>query len=129
ARWHHALLGDENEPGSLAAGQLAYWTRTLGGAAPVLDLAPDRSRGTRDGATGRVQFSVPVELHAAVDKLARAHDVTPFMVVHAAFATLLATLGATDDVVVGTPVSGRTDAALHDMVGMFVGTIPLRLRV
>src|SRR5690606_19841582 len=81
------------------------------------------------GTAGRASFTIPAELHAAIDKLARAHDVTPFMVMHAAFAILLSALAATDDVTIGTPVSGRSDAAVDDVVGMFVGTVPLRLRV
>ncbi|MFD6855976.1 amino acid adenylation domain-containing protein [Rhodococcus sp. NPDC060090] len=130
ARWHTAVLGDESDPDSLAARQLAYWKQTLSGAPPLLELPTDhpRAHGTA-GTVGRVGFTVPAEVHAAIDKLARANDVTPFMVVHAAFATLLSSLAATDDIVIGAPVSGRTEAALDDMVGMFVGTVPLRLSV
>ncbi|WP_241997405.1 non-ribosomal peptide synthetase [Rhodococcus sp. SMB37] len=130
ARWHAAVLGDETVPGSLAATQLAHWKETLAGAPPLLELPADHPRSNiTTGAAGQVGFTVPAELHAAIDKLARANDVTPFMVIHAAFATLLHSLAATDDIVIGTPVSGRTEAALDDMVGMFVGTVPLRLSV
>ncbi|WP_441347286.1 amino acid adenylation domain-containing protein [Rhodococcus sp. CH91] len=130
ARWHRAVLGDENDPGSLAARQLAYWKQTLDDAPPLLALPTDRPRSAMTaGTAGRASFAIPAELHAAVDKLARAHDVTPFMVVHAALSMLLSALAATEDVVVGTPVSGRSDAAVDDVVGMFVGTVPLRLRV
>ncbi|WP_044475791.1 non-ribosomal peptide synthetase [Rhodococcus aetherivorans] len=129
ARWQHTLLGDPADPDSLAARQLAHWTRTLAGAPPLLALPTDRPRGDGDGAAGRVRFSVPAELHAAVDKLARAHDATTFMVVHAALAVLLATLTAAEDVTVGTPVSGRVDPMLDDVAGMFVGTVALRLPV
>ncbi|MEU5844166.1 amino acid adenylation domain-containing protein [Rhodococcus sp. NPDC047139] len=130
ARWHRAVLGDENDPESLAARQLAYWKRTLADAPPLLALPTDRPRtGVRVGSAGRAEFAIPAEMHAAIDKLARAHDVTPFMVMHAALATLLSALAATEDVTIGTPVSGRSDAAVDDLVGMFVGTVPLRLRV
>ncbi len=130
ARWHRAVLGDENDPDSLAARQLAFWKQTLGDAPPLLALPTDRPRtAVAAGTAGRANFTIPAELHAAIDKLARAHDVTPFMVLHAALATLLSALAATDDVTVGTPVSGRSDAAVDDVVGMFVGTVPLRLRV
>ncbi|WP_048772056.1 non-ribosomal peptide synthetase [Rhodococcus ruber] len=129
ARWQHTLLGDPADPDSLAARQLAHWTRTLAGAPPLLALPTDRPRGDGDSTAGRVTFSVPAELHAAVDKLARAHDATTFMVVHAALSVLLATLAATEDVTVGTAVSGRIDPMLDDVVGMFVGTVALRLPV
>src|SRR5690606_29232731 len=52
-----------------------------------------------------------------------------FMVVHAAFAVLLARLSGTDDIAVGTPVAGRGAAELDDVVGMFVNTLVLRARV
>ncbi|WP_245687670.1 non-ribosomal peptide synthetase [Rhodococcus phenolicus] len=129
ARWQHRMLGAPTDPDGLGARQLAYWKRTLDGASPLLPLPTDRPRTAGDIHADRITFAVPADVHAAVDELARAHDVTPFMVVHAALAVLLAALAASDDVIVGTPVSGRTDAALDDVVGMFVGTVPLRLRI
>ncbi len=51
------------------------------------------------------------------------------MTVHAALALLLARLGSTDDIVIGTPIAGRGDRALDDLVGMFVGTLALRTQV
>ena len=51
------------------------------------------------------------------------------MTVHAALALLLARLGSTDDIVIGTPIAGRGDRALDELVGMFVGTLALRTQV
>ncbi|NEW37025.1 hypothetical protein GV791_31405, partial [Nocardia cyriacigeorgica] len=61
--------------------------------------------------------------------LAAGTDTTPFMVVHAAFAVLLARLSGTTDIAIGAPVAGRGDAALDDVVGMFVNTVVLRTEV
>ena len=61
--------------------------------------------------------------------LARRSGSTQFMVVHAILAVVLARLGATDDVVVGTPVAGRGRPELDSLIGMFVNSVPLRTPV
>ncbi|MFD1810849.1 amino acid adenylation domain-containing protein [Rhodococcus gannanensis] len=127
--WQREVLGDPADPQSLAGRQLAYWSRVLADASPVLTLPADRPGADSPGAAGRITFTVHAELHSAIDKLAREHDATPFMVMHAALALMLAGVAATEDVIVGTPVSGRVDELLDDVVGMFVGTTALRLPV
>ncbi|MBM4497025.1 hypothetical protein GS426_20115 [Rhodococcus hoagii] len=113
ARWQRELLGDSSEPGSRAHEDLAYWTERLETAPQVLELPSDRSRSGEYGsaAAGTVTFTIPAELHAALEKVALEYDATPFMVVHAALVVLLARLSGSDDVSVGTPVSDAADPA------------------
>ncbi|MFC3964492.1 non-ribosomal peptide synthetase [Nocardia jiangsuensis] len=128
--WQRDLLGAEDDPESLAAEQLAYWTRTLAGLPDQLELPTDRPRpAVRSYAGGIVPVEIDAETHAALTDLAREQGATLFMVVHTALAVLLARLAATDDVVIGTPIAGRAEPGLDDLIGMFVNTLVLRSRI
>ncbi|WP_219727536.1 amino acid adenylation domain-containing protein, partial [Rhodococcus sp. ENV425] len=128
--WQHTVLGDESDPASTAARQLAFWHDALAGAPELLELPWDRPRPVQQSGRGaRVAFEIDADTHRGMLALAREHDASLFMVVHAALAVLLARLSTSDDIVVGTPVAGRGDRALDDLVGMFVNTVVLRARV
>ncbi|ELB87966.1 non-ribosomal peptide synthetase, partial [Rhodococcus wratislaviensis IFP 2016] len=128
--WHRAVLGSEDEPESLARRQLDYWTRTLDGLPDELKLPFDRPRQTEQSyAGGSVGFTITPEIHSGIERLAREHGATVFMVAHAAFALLLARLSASDDIAVGAPIAGRGERALDNLVGMFVNTLVLRTRI
>ncbi|MGH3999524.1 MAG: condensation domain-containing protein, partial [Pseudonocardiaceae bacterium] len=128
--WQRELLGSVDDPDSLIASQLGYWTRVLAGVPAVLALPADRVRpAQRAPSGGRVGFAVDAELHRALVALAREHDASVFMAAHAAFAVLMSRLSGSEDVVIGTPVAGRGEAALDDVVGMFVNTVVLRTSV
>ena len=71
----------------------------------------------------------PAGLQQQVARVARAHNVTSFMVVQAALAVLLAKLSASPDVAVGFPIAGRRDPALDELVGFFINTLVLRVEV
>ncbi|MGW5755872.1 amino acid adenylation domain-containing protein, partial [Nocardia rhamnosiphila] len=128
--WQREVLGSEDDPASLVSAQAAYWREALAGLPDELNLPGDRPRPTvRSVVGGTVPFEIDAELHRAVSRLAAEHNATVFMVVHAVLALLLARLSATDDVAVGTPVAGRGEAELDDVVGMFVNTLVLRSQV
>ncbi|HLS76027.1 MAG TPA: amino acid adenylation domain-containing protein, partial [Nocardia sp.] len=76
-----------------------------------------------------VRFEIDPERHAKLHELARANNASLFMVVHAALAVLLARLSGTDDIAVGTPIAGRGERELDDMIGMFVNTLVFRTQV
>ncbi|NME81103.1 non-ribosomal peptide synthase/polyketide synthase [Rhodococcus sp. 105337] len=128
--WQHRILGDENDPTSVAARQLQFWRTTLDDTPELLELPLDRPRPVQQSLRGaQVPFTVDAATHRQLVAVARRHDASVFMVVHAALTVLLARLAATTDVVVGTPVAGRGHRNLDDLVGMFVNTVVLRSHV
>nr|WP_245687999.1 non-ribosomal peptide synthetase [Rhodococcus phenolicus] len=130
ALWQREILGDENDPESMLARQLDYWSSRLAGAPELLELPADRPRPARASMRGaEYEFALDANQAELLDKVAREHNSTVFMVMHAAFAVLLSKLTGTGDIVIGTPTAGRGEAALDDMIGMFVNTLALRTEV
>ncbi|WP_326842059.1 amino acid adenylation domain-containing protein [Streptomyces sp. NBC_01558] len=125
--WLQELLGSEDDPDSSVSRQLAFWKAALDGVPDQLELPFDRLRPkVADYCGDTVPIRIDADLHRALLGLAQESNTTLFMVLQAALATLLSRLGAGSDIPLGTPVAGRTDEALDDLVGFFVNTLVLR---
>src|SRR5262249_56569859 len=75
---------------------------------------------------GALRFGLPAPLAGAVGALARREGCPPFMVLLAAFQTLLHRYSGQEDVSVGTPIANRTRAETEGLIGFFVNTLVLR---
>ncbi|MGW4341102.1 condensation domain-containing protein, partial [Rhodococcus koreensis] len=124
--WQRKLLGSDDDPTSILAQQLTYWRTTLAGLPEQLELPGKRTQPMVSHRGRTHAFTIDARTHGAAAALARQHTATLFMVLHTAFAVFLARMSGTDDIAIGTPVAGRGDPALDDLVGMFVNTLALR---
>ncbi|APU21348.1 non-ribosomal peptide synthetase [Actinoalloteichus sp. GBA129-24] len=128
ALWQRELLGDVTDPDSMAAKQAEYWRAELEGVPQPLNLPLDRPRPERRSLQGdTVGVVVDPHVAAGLRRLAAEHGVTMAMVMQAGLGLLLGKLGGGDDVTIGSPIAGRTDEALADLVGFFVNTQVLRV--
>ncbi|MBA2239585.1 MAG: amino acid adenylation domain-containing protein, partial [Lysobacter sp.] len=107
-----------------------FWRDQLGGAPALLQLPTDHSRPPVQIHTGAVEpLAISPQLTAKLRVLAERHNVTLFMLLMAAWALLLARVSGQSDLVVGTPVANRRRTALEPLIGMFVNTLGIRVRV
>ncbi|WP_371507681.1 amino acid adenylation domain-containing protein [Bradyrhizobium sp. ORS 285] len=107
--------------------QLEYWTVQLAGAPGSIELATDRPRPAVPSFRGAVhRLTVDQACTAALTRLARQDGATLFMVLLAAFDVLLSRWSGQNDVVVGTPVAGRTRIETERLIGFFVNMLALR---
>jgi amino acid adenylation domain-containing protein len=113
-------------PEEMTARRLSYWTGQLGGLA-ALELPADRPRPPVETFRGgQIPVTVPPGPAAALRGLARERNATLFMLLLAAWQTLLHRLSGQDDVIVGSPVANRDQSEVRGLIGFFVNLLPLR---
>ncbi|HLP60743.1 MAG TPA: amino acid adenylation domain-containing protein, partial [Candidatus Deferrimicrobium sp.] len=117
---------DDIECGHLTQ-QERYWLERLAGELPVLNLPYDYTRPEIQGFDGSGKsFSICGEGAAGLRALAVGQGATMYMVLLVVFDLLLSRLSGLEDIVVGSPVTGRSHADLQSIIGMFVNTLVLR---
>jgi len=122
AVWQREQLG-----GEVLDRQLSYWTERLAGAPELLELPMDRPRPparTYQGAAVPVSYSP--ELLERLQALGRSEGATLYMTLLGAFQVLLSRYGGGEDIVVGSPIAGRTRREVEELIGFFVNTLVLR---
>jgi amino acid adenylation domain-containing protein len=108
----------------------AYWAHHLAGAPPTLHLPLDHPRPASPGVRGgRLPIRCPQAVRHPLEQLATQEGTTPFMLLLAAFHATLFQLTGQDDIVVGAPLAHRHRPELESLIGFFVNTVPVRLRI
>jgi amino acid adenylation domain-containing protein len=106
---------------------LDYWQEELRGPLPVLDLPIARPRPATPRHQGaRVSYELDAAQAAELRAFCQREQVTPFMLLLAAYQVLLYRYGGQEDVIVGCPVAGRADAGTEPLIGCFSNTLALR---
>jgi amino acid adenylation domain-containing protein len=123
ARWQR-----ESFTGTALATQLSYWKSLLQGSDSPLELPADRPRRSDDTSTlARVTAALPNDVVQSLKSLGQRHNATLFMILLAAFQVLLHRISGRDDIVIGTPIAGRTRLETEKLIGFFVNTLPIRI--
>ncbi|HEX8696900.1 MAG TPA: amino acid adenylation domain-containing protein, partial [Longimicrobium sp.] len=123
----YAVWQREQLAGEVLDRQLSYWTERLAGAPELLELPTDRPRPparTYQGATVPVSFAP--ELLERLQTLGRSEGATLYMTLLGAFQVLLSKYSGSEDIVVGSPIAGRTRREVEELIGFFVNTLVLR---
>ncbi|HST60355.1 MAG TPA: amino acid adenylation domain-containing protein [Longimicrobium sp.] len=123
----YAVWQREQLAGETLNRQLSYWRDRLAGAPELLELPTDHPRPavqTYRGATVPVNFSP--ELLERLQALGRSEGATLYMTLLSAFQVLLGKYSGSDDIVVGSPIAGRTRKETEELIGFFVNTLVLR---
>lgn len=122
ADWQQRWLRDQ-----VLEDQLAYWRQHLDGAPSMIDLPTDRPRPlvqSFDGARHHLKLSP--QLAVQLKRLSQQRGVTMFMLLLAAFETLLHRYSGQTDIVVGSPIANRNRAEVEHILGLFANTVALR---
>ncbi len=113
--------------GEILADEIAWWRRQLAGLPPLLELPTDRPRPAVQSYRGAIRpVRLPAEWLRQAGALGRREGATLFMLLLAAFQTLLARYSGQEDLAVGSPVAGRNRVEIEGMIGFFVNTLVLR---
>lgn len=125
AAWQRRQVGSDVE-----RRQLEFWRSRLDGVPPLLTLPWDYSRPAAQGHRGaRYSWTISPATSERLQNLGRRYRVTPFMLLLSAFALLLSRYSGQTDFCIGTPVANRGRRESEELVGCFVNTVALRMKL
>ncbi|OZF41797.1 hypothetical protein CH293_27545, partial [Rhodococcus sp. 14-2470-1b] len=127
ATWQRTTLGDAADPTPELSRHLDYWRTTLTDAPDESIITLDHPRPAHPTGHGTdITFTIDPHTAAAARTVATQHGVSMFTLTHTVTAITASLLGAGTDIIIGSPVGGRTEHGLENLIGYFVNTLPLR---
>ena len=125
AEWQRLRLA-----GPLLHEQLAYWKRQLSDLPEGLSLPYDHPRPARQSYQGaKFTFQMPAELTTSLKAITLQENATLFMGLLASFAGLLYRSTRQADIVLGSPSAGRAYLETENLIGCFLNTLALRVKL
>jgi len=125
SEWHNKWVDSD-----ALKNQYEYWYQKLNGELPVLELPFDHPRPAELSFNGaQLGFSIPENIIASLNQIGQEHNATLNMVLLAAYKVLLYRMSGMEDLIVGSPIQGRTMRETQDLIGVFVNTLVLRTRL
>jgi len=116
--------------GELLEQQVNYWKQHLANVPALLELPTDHPRPPMQRFQGStVKFTLSEALTQSLKTLSQQAGITLFMTLWSAFATLLYRYSGQTDILIGSPIAGRTQSQLESLIGFFVNTLVLRLNL
>ncbi|MBZ5494659.1 MAG: amino acid adenylation domain-containing protein, partial [Acidobacteriia bacterium] len=116
------------ESGRLNKG-FKYWKKQLEGIPERLELPVDHPHHVETFRAEVQEALLPADQMAALKQLSRENQATLYMSLLSAFALLLSRYSGQDDIVVGSPIANRQDPQLEQLIGIFVNTLVMRVRI
>ncbi|GMQ63594.1 amino acid adenylation domain-containing protein [Vallitalea maricola] len=125
AIWQNELLNSDR-----IINQEEYWKQIFADEIPVLAMPLDFARPSIQSFKGdKITFELSKDLYFSIKNLCKQTQTTPFMFFLAAYYILIYKYTAQKDIIIGTPVEGRNNLEVNGLIGMFVNTLPLRIRL
>ncbi len=125
AYWQQAQVTEEK-----LTSQLVFWKQHLQGASLVLELPSDGARPKDNSGPGSyLTFTLPPHVISILKQLIQPQGITMFMALLAVFQILLSRYTGQRDILVGTPIAGRTHTDLEELIGFLVNILVLRTHI
>lgn len=121
ALWQRELLESDK-----IKEQETYWLSQFEGELPKLNLPKDFDKENELGKGDRIKWNIDADLTNQLQKFAKENGSTLYMVLLAAYNILLEKYTGQEDIVIGTPISGRIHADLEPLIGVFINSLPIR---